>query len=297
MARLTGDRNEHGSDETRRLVVEAARQLLRSEGISAVTMTAVAERAGVARATLHRYFRTKHDLCDALDDADSAGTDDTAYQSESGRPVALRRGDGRGRLLRAARLLFARHGFSATSIQAIADEAGLSQPMIYRYFASKESLFQEATITPLNEFIDEYINQTNHGSLDLEPVDYARQFCGSLYDLMRSEKDLLLTLIWMERDGRSIDESSPMSRLFAHFLALMDQGVGSQTRGASGVNGPLLCRLSFGLILAAALHSTWIIGETYSREEIVEEMTSTLVYGIYRPRIPARELRPGTRGV
>lgn len=47
-----------------------ARQLFDEQGAEAVTMTSVAEEAGVGKGTLYRHFRDKADLCHALlDDA------------------------------------------------------------------------------------------------------------------------------------------------------------------------------------------------------------------------------------
>ena len=43
----------------------------------------------------------------------------------------------------AAIRVFARHGFAASSIRHIADEAGLSVGSIYRHYAGKEALFDE----------------------------------------------------------------------------------------------------------------------------------------------------------
>jgi AcrR family transcriptional regulator len=46
-------------------------------------------------------------------------------------------------VLDAALPLFARDGFEAVSMQAIADEAGVSKPVLYSCYASKEELFEE----------------------------------------------------------------------------------------------------------------------------------------------------------
>jgi AcrR family transcriptional regulator len=37
---------------------------------------------------------------------------------------------------------FGTHGFGATSVAAIADQAGISKPLIYNYFGSKEGLYE-----------------------------------------------------------------------------------------------------------------------------------------------------------
>jgi AcrR family transcriptional regulator len=46
-------------------------------------------------------------------------------------------------LLDAALPLFARDGYEAVSMQAIADAAGVSKPVLYSCYASKEELFEE----------------------------------------------------------------------------------------------------------------------------------------------------------
>lgn len=48
-------------------------------------------------------------------------------------------------VLDAALPLFARDGYDAVSMQAIADAAGVSKPVLYSCFASKEELFDELT--------------------------------------------------------------------------------------------------------------------------------------------------------
>ena len=60
-------------------------------------------------------------------------------------------------------LAAARHAFSetgdmnGTTIKAIAERGGISEGVIYRHFESKEQLFYEAVVEPLNEAVDELI--------------------------------------------------------------------------------------------------------------------------------------------
>ena len=55
------------SEKARRAILEAAAELLLDRGLSAVSMDAVAERAGVSKATIYRWWPTKETLAlDAL---------------------------------------------------------------------------------------------------------------------------------------------------------------------------------------------------------------------------------------
>lgn len=57
-------------------------------------------------------------------------------------PPYLRGDDKRSVILRAAHKLFLRDGFSATSMDAVTQEAGVSKATVYAHFESKELLFQ-----------------------------------------------------------------------------------------------------------------------------------------------------------
>ena len=58
--------------------------------------------------------------------------------------------DTRGEILQAARESFADKGFGATSIRAVAREAGVDAALVHHYFASKDSLFIEAMALPID---------------------------------------------------------------------------------------------------------------------------------------------------
>jgi AcrR family transcriptional regulator len=57
------------------------------------------------------------------------------------------------RILGAARVAFAEHGWAGTTIRAIAREADVDPALVYHYFGSKESLLDAAT-TPPQRWLD-----------------------------------------------------------------------------------------------------------------------------------------------
>jgi AcrR family transcriptional regulator len=57
----------------------------------------------------------------------------------------------RGRILHAARALFAEHGFDGTSTRAISEAAGVNLAMIHYYFSTKEQLYERVLVGAIIE--------------------------------------------------------------------------------------------------------------------------------------------------
>lgn len=75
----------------------------------------------------------------------------------SGKPTSgqrLARADRERLMLRAAGDAFSAHGFHRTSMDEIAHAAGVTKPMLYRYFGSKEGLYAAYLRTSGHELID-----------------------------------------------------------------------------------------------------------------------------------------------
>lgn len=69
---LLPDNNRSRADAVRnhRLLLDTARRLFHAQGVDAVSMTQIAQEAGVGKGTLYRNFENKIDLCYALLDED-----------------------------------------------------------------------------------------------------------------------------------------------------------------------------------------------------------------------------------
>ena len=57
------------------------------------------------------------------------------------------------RALDAALTVFSQKGYAATTMDAIAAEAGLTKPTLYQYFPGKDYLFREMMLAPHNEMM------------------------------------------------------------------------------------------------------------------------------------------------
>src|SRR6266508_6564134 len=99
------------------------------------------------------YFGINHRCCtlscqqDEQRDGDMATkrerADQSAATATAPTPVRrLRRAERREQLLAAATRAFARSGFAATSLDDIAEQAGISRVLLYRHFDSKTDLYR-----------------------------------------------------------------------------------------------------------------------------------------------------------
>lgn len=70
-------------------------------------------------------------------------------------------------ILEVAGRVFGEHGFAATNVAEIAREAGISKPLIYNYFGSKEALFERCLATASDLLIDEIERTAALGAVGL----------------------------------------------------------------------------------------------------------------------------------
>lgn len=110
-------------------ILAAARAVFTEAGFSGATVPGIAARAGVAPATVYRYFQSKKALFDSL------GLPASALPSPARRQ---RKRD----LLEAALRVFGSKGYHGASLEEVAAAAGLSKAAVYLHFSSKEELFR-----------------------------------------------------------------------------------------------------------------------------------------------------------
>ena len=100
-------------------------------------------------------------------------------------------------ILKAARRAFTETGdMNGTTIKLIAARSGISEGVIYRHFESKDQLFFEAVIEPLQRAVDDLVAATQVVDAD-EPLTPERQLAGmtGLYKQLVSTLDEVLPLL------------------------------------------------------------------------------------------------------
>ena len=136
---------------------------------------------------------------------DSAMQSDDAVTQETGKPVAV------DRILDAAQVAFASHGFEAVNVQQIADKAGVSAKLIYHYFTRKENLYVEALTRMSRDFFDNFEPPYPAGEA---PLAIVREFGLRFADYyLENPQTGRLVLDQVVRGGKEISRSSRLEDL------------------------------------------------------------------------------------
>lgn len=192
------------------------------------------------------------------------------------------RSDARRRqILRAAVPLMERSGSPAVSMQAIADEAGISVGLIYRYFASKQELVQAVT-----EGVLEEMRSLLAAALEPEE-DPVRQIAGAFAAYCTVIRDNRQAVMLTYRESNTLDEAGRHNvkeleiRTVEPLRSAVDAAV------AQGLLRPLHAEL-FSYDLLTIAHSWalkhWYFAPRMSFEEFLRGQTALLLSTAIRPQ-------------
>jgi AcrR family transcriptional regulator len=193
-------------------------------------------------------------------------------------PIAVEAGsDGRGRILGAARQLFAQHGFTTVSMQQIADAAGVNKATLYHHFADKEALFVEVLSHEFARFrgaLDAPLAIPDGASLRAQMLRIAGHiFASSSHDVGRLMADLRQNVSPERRTELMARSSPPWDSLVPMFERARAAGE------IKPVDPALLSRLFF---VMAASQANWakLGGCTQPDEQTAAAIVDILLDGV-----------------
>ncbi|TSD96134.1 TetR/AcrR family transcriptional regulator [Skermania sp. ID1734] len=102
--------------------------------------------------------------------------------------------DRRELILDAAARAFARGGYAGTSTDAVAKEAGISQPYVVRMFGSKVELFREVFARAGSAILQTFDTELDKLEIDPEDEQFWHQL-GASYSRLLEDRDLLLVMM------------------------------------------------------------------------------------------------------
>ncbi|MCW2751114.1 MAG: TetR/AcrR family transcriptional regulator [Aeromicrobium sp.] len=129
--------------------------------------------------------------------------------------------DREGQILEIASEQFGTLGFAATSVVAVAEKAGISKPLIYNYFTSKEGLY-EACLDRGGAILAEEIERIASG--DAVGIERGMQTLGGMFSLLESQRYL-----WRLFFDTTAPSTGPIADSIASYTArigkLAEEGV------------------------------------------------------------------------
>ncbi len=192
------------------------------------------------------------------------------------------RGEPRRLLIGAARDLFNRKGYTSTSTREIAEQADVSEALLYRNFRTKANVFREAVVQPFVDAIDVEIERRSADLADSRPsYEDVRSFVGSLYSVFREHRALAAMVFaadaLVESDlaeaGVIDDVRTAMDRLVA-LAADLAHAQGIELDPAS--HG-LAIRGHMAMIAGVATFGPWYFGTDSpapSEDDVIAELTT-----------------------
>ena len=171
---------------------------------------------------------------------------------EAPRPkrTRLRAEERRERILEAARRVFLEAGFAGARTRRIAEEAGITEALLYRFYPSKSAIFQAAVHQPLERFVDELLTTTK----DIDPArgdrrDRLRQVNEMLLSFMADSTPFLAVVLLSElSDARRFYQEDLHPTLSRPIFEVVSRITGWRQR-----DGSLIFAAMFGTHLGLAL--------------------------------------------
>src|SRR6185312_11323518 len=129
------------------------------------------------------------------------------------RKPRARRGSAPGLIRDAARQLFAEQGYRTTT-REIAERAGVSHELIFRYFESKGNLFVEAVLNPLLDAVDELHRQwlTDAAQSRGSEEEHLRRFVLAFFDFLTDESTIAQAMSRLIAESTNDEEVQTIRR-------------------------------------------------------------------------------------
>jgi AcrR family transcriptional regulator len=162
-------------------------------------------------------------------------------------------------VLKAALRLFLEQGYGATSMDAVAREAGVSKATLYAHLKNKEELFAAVTTACANRLVELHpAFETGHHDIRDELLRFARSHVGLL---LSPEGSAMYRIVIAEAPrfpelGRAFFQNGPAKR----FAALIDYLKSAHERGVLKIDDPRLAASELIAMVGGMLHLRAMLG-------------------------------------
>jgi AcrR family transcriptional regulator len=160
----------------------------------------------------------------------------------------------REQLLDIGRSLFADRGFDATSVEEIAQRAGVSKPVVYEHFGGKEGLYAVVVDREMSRLLDSITGALTSSDKPREVLEHAAL---ALLDYIEQSTDGFRILV---RDSPVAQSTGSFASLISDAASQVEHIMGTQfeERGFDARYAPMYAQMLVGMV---ALTGQWWLEE------------------------------------
>jgi AcrR family transcriptional regulator len=194
--------------------------------------------------------------------------------------------------------VFNQKGYASASTREIAQRAGVSDALIYRYFGNKAGLFREAMVQPFVELVDEQIATPLPQTLDGADIrSLVRYRIGALYDLFRSHRALAaLLFVGDVLTDSDLAEARVLDDVRAQIERLVDIGEAQNRSYDPTASRPdIATRAAVAMIAGMATFGAWFFDEERPDRDVIVAELAELSLSPYKELPQDRSAAPRKR--
>jgi AcrR family transcriptional regulator len=196
----------------------------------------------------------------------------------------------RSLLIDAARDLFRAEGYDATTTKEIARRAGVSEPLLFTHFGSKQQLFEAAILAPFADLVDEYMAGWRADAAELTIDALLHDFLVRLFDLARANRTLLLSLSLRRAGAGSAGDGDLLDQLADKLQGLRELMPEMEHAHLHHLDAPATTAAVAGMVFGVALLDDLLFPHGMakpSRGELMAELTTLTLHGLAHREPPA----------
>jgi AcrR family transcriptional regulator len=179
----------------------------------------------------------------------------------------------REQLLDIGRAVFAAKGFDGTSVEEIAERAGVSKPVVYEHFGGKEGLYAVVVDREVRRLL-EGIEASLHGQ---HPRELLEQAAGALLDYVERDTDGFRILV---RDSPVASTTGTFASLISDIATQVEHVLAAQftSLGYDPKLAPLYSQALVGMV--ALTGQWWLVARKPNRDEVAAHLVNLAWNGL-----------------
>lgn len=204
------------------------------------------------------------------------------------RKVRMTGPERREQLLDIGRTTFAEKGFDATTIEEIAERAGVTKPVVYEHFGAKGRLYEEVVDREVRELLDRITQGLEDGHPRARLEGAATAFLGYIEDEPHGFRVLV-------RDVPAVSASGTFASVIGDVASRVEFIFDEEftSRGYDAALAPLYSQALVGMI--ALVGQWWLEAGKPERDEVAAHLVNLAWNGLAglepKPRIRTRRPR------